>query len=565
MKALGVGAVGAGGLGLANSTTAAITGGGPPNEGDWTVVFEDDFDSGSLDTSNWSVGWGWGRETNNGPAGVRDHAIRFGNSTIIFDILDDGRGSPYSVGAINTKDKVTIGPGTYVEARLRSADLPGSNSAFWSKPNSEAWPPEIDHFESLMDRHDRRFRGSHNIHWTTDGQPNGPHATENIKWDAGYDLSEEFTTFGSRWLEDSITIYANGQEVERVTDSDIMRSLNNGAPFYLMLNTIIAGWMDGTPSDWSPYKTNMEVDWIRVWEPGSGGGSTTTQTPEETETPQDTETPDDTNYETHYVWIRSANGDPVEFAFRSAGGNIRLDSSGHEADFWIAEDGETAGGTTDLRIGIPGFWYDGDIVDFAYDGPIQVYVHNEAVDPDSLVDESRPGPGDFDDTPDYPALSNTFAVDASGGSASYSVTVSDQIAPTTSTTEASIDSETTASASVSGGVDEYTFDGSITGLSLEGDAAIYKNGSRVNLLVIERAGDSGSVTYLVESTGRLVKADVPSASINSNDERNAGKAIGEVVGGRDAYWVVDGDVVDVSTFGGGVVTELDGDVVDLTG
>lgn len=557
MKVLGVGAVGVSGLGLANSTSAAITGGGPPNTSDWAVVFEDDFDSGSLDTSNWSVGWGWGQETNNGPTGIREECITFEGSNIVLDLHESG-GSPYAAGGINTKNKVTIGPGSYVEARAQMANLPGSNSAFWSKPNSEAWPPEIDYFESLHSN-SGPVDADYHIHYSTDGQPNGPHASIGLGDADGWDHSQRFAVYGCRWLEDSLTYYLNGEAVAQTTRDDVMTSVNNGAPFYIMLNTIIAGWMDGPPDDWSPYKTSMEVDWVRVWEPSAGGsGGTTTSDGSN----QETETTDDggSNDEDHYIWIRSANGDPVTFAFRAGGGNIRLDSSGHEADFWIADDGETAGGTTDLRIGIPGFWYQGDITDFSYDGPIQVYIHNEPVDPDTLVDESRPGPGDIDDTPEYPTLSNTFAVD---GNASYSVSVSDRIVPTASTADESIDSGTTASGSVSGGVDEYTFDGSMTELSLDGDAAVYRNGSRVNLLEIERAGDSGTVTYLVESTGRLLKADVLSASINSNDERNGGKAHGRVVGGRDAYWVIGGEIVDVSTFGGEVVTELDGDVVDL--
>ena len=64
---------------------------------------------------------------------------------------------------------------------------------------------------------------------------------------------------------------------------------------------------------------------------------------------------------------------------------------------------------------------------------------------------------------------------------------------------------------------------------------------------------------------RTIAITVPFASINDSDLLDDGKALGRVSSGTDAYWIIDGDVVDVSSFGGEVVTELDGDEVTFSG
>jgi len=51
-----------------------------------------------------------------------------------------------------------------------------------------------------------------------------------------YDKSKNWTVYGCRWLQDSVTYYIDGEEFAHVTDPDIMESVNNGTPFYLMLD-----------------------------------------------------------------------------------------------------------------------------------------------------------------------------------------------------------------------------------------------------------------------------------------------------------------------------------------
>ena len=142
---VGLGAALAGASALPTAA-ADISSGGPPDNNSWSVRVADDFEGGQLDTSIWSVGWGWGTQTTQGSMYTDERAISIRDSVLELSILNEP--DTYPVGAINTKNKETIGPGTYVEARTRSANLPGTTSNFWSKPNSEDWPPEIDFKET---------------------------------------------------------------------------------------------------------------------------------------------------------------------------------------------------------------------------------------------------------------------------------------------------------------------------------------------------------------------------------------------------------------------------------
>lgn len=548
LKLTGAGALAAlGGGTLLVNNASAVTEGGPANQEDWTVAFEDNFDSGTLDTSSWGIGWGWGVNTNNGPSTIVEENVEVSNGMLRLHATP-GDSTNYYVGGVHSKNNVTFSPPVYLEARMRSMDLPGSTNAFWSKPNSEAWPPEIDFMECPTARIDETM---HNIHYSGSGTC-GDSSTHQTSHNGSTTASrgnyaEDFYIFGCLWTGDEIAHYVDGNLIGRTTDSNVLNSTNNCGDFYMMLNNLVGGWPPGEvppESDWDNYKTVTEVDWVRVWDYTPGSGSTGDSTDSE-----------------HYLWARSGDGNEMSFAFEASGGNVRLDPESTTEDYWVSEDGTTGGGTTSKTSSLPGFRYAGEITDLKYSGSLDLFVDNQSVDPDSLVDSSNPGP----DEPS--SLPNTLTIDGSNysGTTSYSFSVSDAVEPTDSTTDEDIVSDNTVEGSVGSGSDTYEFSGDLTSLTLDGEADVYLNGTRVDLLVVSRAPDSsGAVHYIVESDATFLKAKVPSASINESDRIDGSKLFGEVWGGSDAFWVVDGTITDVSTFGGDVVTTVNGSEVDFT-
>lgn len=379
LKLTGTGAALLGGISLGSNTVKAATQSGPPNPENWELTFEDDFDGTSLDTSNWGVGWGWG----NGSPGskttwARERHVNVRDSMLVLTASKEdwqSDGILYA-GGINSKNKVTVEPPVYFEAKCKFIAGAGWQNAFWSKPNDESWPPEIDVVEYLQPDNTTQHFTSHNLHYSSSGVPgdSSTHQTVHGSY-SGYSSESDwagnaFHTYGLEWRKDAIRHYVDGQLVEETTDPNVLESFNNGGAEYLMLSLNLdnVGTTDKSIS-WA--NKEFLCDWVRVWNYTSDGSG------------------DDTSDDaTHYFWARSADGTSTTFTFESSGGNIRLDSSGYEANYWIADDEMSAGGTTNKTSSLPGFWFDGEITDFSYDGPLEIFIDNNAVDPDTLVEDS---------------------------------------------------------------------------------------------------------------------------------------------------------------------------------
>lgn len=515
------------GLGIGSSTAVGAATGGPPNTDDWQLSFEDTFDGGSLDTSSWSTGFGWGDSTNYSPSVSNPENVGVSDGRLKLRATK-GDGSPeYWNGVVNTKNKVTFGTGSYLEAKIRSIDLPGCNNAFWSKPNSEAWPPEIDFMEVPTDRIGESM---HNIHYSTSGTvgDSSTHATyHNGSYNPdGEDMQDRFYVYGCEWQEDAIAHYVDGNLVGRTTDDTVTGAVAAGEPFYLMLNVLVGGWPPGTvPSDWSGYDTVMEVDWVRIWDyaPNSGGGSG-----DKTE---------------NSITI---DGGPYDGA---ASYTFSVTGSISPTDTITGED-EITDGTASGAVGAghDTYQFSGEITEFSLDGNADIYVNGNEVSVEELVAD------------------NTITIDGGkyDGTATYTVSVTGALKATDTISGEDEISDGTASGAVGGGHDTYQFSGEVEWLSLDGNADIYINGQAVNLLLVERAGTSdGTVTYLVETNGRLIEATVPEATLESDNKINGGKALGTVNQDSDGYWLIKGDVTDVSSFDGDVVTTLDGSELNV--
>lgn len=646
LKLSGAGAALLAGIGIESGLAEGVSEGGPMTPEDWTLTFEDTFDGGSLDTSKWSIGFGWGRETNGSPERIVDENVTIESGILSLKGTHDG--SDYKSGSVNSKGKAYFGPGSYWEAKIKMPKRVGFLPAFWSKPNDESWPPEIDFVELFQTSGSwsDTAQSHHNIHYSSSTQKgdSGTHTTYNSSYDSGVDLTNRFHIYGCEWFEDRVVHYLDGEEVAVCTDGTILEALNNGAPFYMMLNIHIDRVGTADPSE--SWGEAMEVDWVRVWEySGSSDPTGGTDTPQSSEThylwvrsadsdpatyeftasagniridenersggesdeyvsgdgttaggsvvsgdgfwfdgeitdfsytgsietyidnqyvepdsivdKETTSKPTEEPPADHYLWVRSSGGESVPYAFSTSHGNIRIDEnerSGDESDEWVAEDGMIAGGTVSNG---DGFWYTGDITDFNHNGSIETYVDNQYVDPDSLVDPDSSGP-ELRTT--EPILPRTVTINGGSQRSDYRFSVTEALQPTRSINSSDQINGTDAEGLVRGGSDTYRFAGELSSLTVDGDATVSVDGESVKKIVIsKRSNSTGSVSYLVETSGRLV----PTAKMDGSDRVSGGKSLGTVDGDSDTYWLQDGSVHDVSTFGGEVDTLIDGRPMDF--
>lgn len=573
VKLAGAGIAALGGVGLGSSSAAAAEG-GPSNPDNWNLAFEDTFEGGSLDTSKWEVGFGWGMDTTASAerisekhVDVRDNALHLTASHESGEVL---------AGSVHTRGMHYWGPGSFWEAKIKVPKREGFLPAFWSKSNSGDWPPEIDFMESFQDgdADDVKY-ANYNVHYSDSTRPgdSSTHKAEPVHYKTDYDLSQDFHIFGCKWLTDRVEYFFDGVKVGQSDRATAMEALRKGAPFYMMLNIHID--KVGTTDKSEEWTEEMVVDWVRVWDQSSSDSSSSTETTQETTDTTDSTTQDSTTDSPtedgsststkgdHYLWARSADGSQATFRFQASDGNIHFDSSGNEADYWISADGKTAGGRVSATGSLPGFWYDGEITGFEFSGALETYRDDQQVSPGSLGSDSATVP-------------NSITIDGDGSSDStpYSFSVTGPVGGTLSSDQSVTGTErlnpddavsgNAATGNVVGGKDTYVFEGDLAELSLDGEADVYVNGKQADLLVVSRAPESsGGVMYMVESTGTIAQADVPAGSTNPYDSNAGPKAMGRVFDGTDAYWIADGEITDVSAYDGKIVTKLNGSEQNL--
>ncbi|MFC4550097.1 MULTISPECIES: glycoside hydrolase family 16 protein [Halorussus] len=255
--------VAVGGTGVGTSSGAGsdtVAEGGPANRADWTLAFEDRFDDGSLDTDEWSIGFGWGRETASSYERIVDRNVRVEDGRLKLTATHDGGPESVYAGGVNTRNKRYFGPGSYWEAKLRAPDRRGWLPAFWSEPNSGVWPPEIDFFELLGN--DPGI-SHHNVHYDASGEQGGAHAELELSY-PGVVSTTDPHVYGCVWRDDRVEMYVDGRRVGVHDDPTAMASLRTGAPFYMMLNIHVG--KTGEPDFGEPWGEEMAVDWVRVWE-----------------------------------------------------------------------------------------------------------------------------------------------------------------------------------------------------------------------------------------------------------------------------------------------------------
>jgi len=224
----------------------------------WRLTFADEFDGPGVDGSKWANGFGWGDTAANFAAWCDPAANAVVDGTLVQRadrLAAPQNGKSYSGGCLHTKGRFSQLYG-YWETRLQVAAGPGIHSAFWGKPASERWPPELDVEEIGGHRPDTVVMSAH---WD-DGTG---HRMRNQRY-RGPDFSGGFHVFGLEWSPDGATWYVDGVERARITEgADDMAAQG---PFYALLNLQVGLGGAVQPSATTPFPAYQLVDYVRIWE-----------------------------------------------------------------------------------------------------------------------------------------------------------------------------------------------------------------------------------------------------------------------------------------------------------
>ena len=119
--------------------------------GAWRLVFSDHFTGTGLDAANWSTCYHWGCTNggNNELEWYRASQVAVHDGTVSLTVVPKRtNGKTYVSGLLSSYGKFSFRYG-YAQIVAKLPRGRGLWSAFWTEPESGAWPPEIDIMENL--------------------------------------------------------------------------------------------------------------------------------------------------------------------------------------------------------------------------------------------------------------------------------------------------------------------------------------------------------------------------------------------------------------------------------
>lgn len=283
-------------LGLAVLALALVLTGCPynPEENGYTMVWSDEFDGAAIDTSVWELkNTPWEGPADSGEITVSDGTLKLRSydDERDFQTAINTRG-PRSSGEPNYPDHLSFEEG-YFEARLRYTDDGYSLPAFWlfSTAVAEAqtvWPDPRDtgsHCPTLVSELDimeglvptgapgRPQSATGTLHrnttiWAdqlTCGQDDT--APANFRNAAEGEALHDWHVWAARWTADEVCWYLDREQYACQPTYD-----STSQPMHIILSTAwykeapCRAWIFGESCPPRPDFTEMEVDYVRVWE-----------------------------------------------------------------------------------------------------------------------------------------------------------------------------------------------------------------------------------------------------------------------------------------------------------
>jgi beta-glucanase (GH16 family) len=235
---------------------------------EWKLVWQDEFDTDSLDGSKWTkippnqADWG-----NYMSDDDRCYDFKDGNAYLrgIVNQNNPQDQRPYLTGGIYTKGKFAFQYGK-IEIRAKLESATGAWPAMWmlaEKNKYGNYPKngEIDIMEHI-NFEDIIYQTTHSYYTLElhqkDNPPHGGTSPFN---------KDEFQTFGLEWYPDKLVFTLNGQETFTYprTQGVDPSQWPYDQPFYLMIDMQLEGsWVGKANPEHLPIQ--MIVDWVRVYQ-----------------------------------------------------------------------------------------------------------------------------------------------------------------------------------------------------------------------------------------------------------------------------------------------------------
>jgi beta-glucanase (GH16 family) len=245
----------------------------------WQLVWSDEFNGPSIDTSAWGYEIGYIRNQElqyytNRPENAR---IETGN-LVIEARRDNWNGHAYTSASLNTHRKKSWKYGR-IEMRAKLVYGKGMWPAFWAMGETGSWPAcgEIDIMEMVGfggGVGDNVLWGT--IHWDDNGHTSSGDSTKLSAGkfaDAYHVFGIEWDSVQIRWTLDSSQYFST--PITGAAQSEFHQR------FWILVNLAVGGTWPGSPDSSTVFPQQYLVDWIRVYQKSATGISAAPYTPTE--------------------------------------------------------------------------------------------------------------------------------------------------------------------------------------------------------------------------------------------------------------------------------------------
>ncbi len=243
-----------------------------PAQGQGALVWSDEFDGTSLDTSNWEYmigAGGWGNNELQYYTSRQENVSVSGGYLHIVARQESYGGADYTSARIRSINKRDFLYGR-MEARIKLPSTTGIWPAFWMMPTDSVYggwaaSGEIDIMESTNIATTVHGTIHYGGNWPNNVNSGGSHSD-------GTDYSQDFHVYTLEWEQDVMRWYVDGIHYNTETSSTWYSDNapgNSRAPFdqyfHFLLNVAVGGNWPGYPDGSSVFPQEMSVDWVRVY------------------------------------------------------------------------------------------------------------------------------------------------------------------------------------------------------------------------------------------------------------------------------------------------------------
>ncbi len=246
-----------------------------PSDDEYKLVWSDEFNGNSLDTTIWSYDLGDGCDRGEGLCGWGNNELQiYTNEKKNVQVVDSMlvirafqiKADSFTSGRIVTKNKADWKYGR-IDVRAKIPTTPGIWSAIWMLPTDNVygiWPKsgEIDIMENIGSEPDKILGTIHYGHdfWRYNSQE--------LTIDSGA-FHDDFHVYSVVWTDQCIQFLMDGKNVgvPNTPSTTLPTTWPFDQKFHMILNIAVGGNLPGPPIEgFTTYPQLLVVDYVRVYQ-----------------------------------------------------------------------------------------------------------------------------------------------------------------------------------------------------------------------------------------------------------------------------------------------------------